>query len=185
MLRRDQAAKDEDDDSFGILQSGIHWAWFTAKCSTLTERFRYTSDAVFDTFPWPQAPTLAQAKQAAKAAVALRELRRKVMAENRWSLRDLYRTLDLPGKNPLRDMQDALDDAVRSAYGMNNPSPPTPLPKGARGDRDPLAFLLDLNHQLAAAEKAGTPIVGPGLPPCVKAPAEFITTDCVQPPVLE
>jgi hypothetical protein len=40
---------------------------------------------------------------------------------------------------------------------------------------DPLAFLLDLNHQLAAAEKAGTPIVGPGLPPCVIArltPAE-------------
>jgi hypothetical protein len=25
-----------------------------AKCSTLTERFRYTSDTVFDTFPWPQ-----------------------------------------------------------------------------------------------------------------------------------
>ncbi len=43
-----------DDYSFGILQSGIHWAWFTAKCSTLTERFRYTSDTVFDTFPWPQ-----------------------------------------------------------------------------------------------------------------------------------
>jgi len=43
-----------DDYSFGILQSGIHWAWFTAKCSTLTERFRYTSDTVFDTFAWPQ-----------------------------------------------------------------------------------------------------------------------------------
>jgi hypothetical protein len=40
-----------DDYSFGVLQSGIHWAWFTAKCSTLTERFRYTSDTVFDTFP--------------------------------------------------------------------------------------------------------------------------------------
>jgi hypothetical protein len=44
----------EDDYSFGILQSGFHWAWFTAKCSTLTARFRYTSDTVFDTFPWPQ-----------------------------------------------------------------------------------------------------------------------------------
>ena len=107
----------------------------------------------------------------AKAAVALRALRRKVMAENNWSLRDLYRTLDLPGKNPLRDAQDELDDAVRSAYGMN-----------ARAD--PLAFLLDLNHRLAAAEKAGTPIVGPGLPPCVTDPAAFITTDCVQPPTL-
>ena len=27
----------------------------------------------------------------------------EVMAKNDWSLRDLYRTLDLPGKNPLRD----------------------------------------------------------------------------------
>ena len=93
------------------------------------------------------------------------------MAENNWSLRDLYRTLDLPGKNPLRDMQDALDDAVRSAYSM-------------KAKADPLAFLLDLNHQLAAAEKAGTAIVGPGLPPSVMDAAEFITTDCVQPPTL-
>ena len=51
----------EDDYSFGILQSNIHWAWFVAKCSTLTERFRYTSDTVFDTFPWPQAPTSSDA----------------------------------------------------------------------------------------------------------------------------
>ena len=83
----------------------------------------------------------------------------------------LYRTLDLPGKNPLRDAQDALDDAVRYAYGM-------------AAKADPLAFLLDLNHQLAAAEKAGTPIIGPGLPPCVTDPAEFITTDCVRSPIL-
>jgi hypothetical protein len=29
-----------DDYSFGVLQSGIHWLWFTTKCSKLTERFR-------------------------------------------------------------------------------------------------------------------------------------------------
>jgi hypothetical protein len=160
-----------DDYSFGMIQSGIHWDWVVAKGSTPGGTQNYTSDTVFDTFPWPQAPTLAQAKQVAKTAVVLRALRRKVMAENNWSLRDLYRTLDLPGKNPLRDAQDELDDAVRSAYGM-------------KAKADPLAFLLELNHQLAAAEKAGTPIVGPGLPPCVKDRAEFITTDCVQPPTL-
>jgi hypothetical protein len=33
-------------------------------------------------------------------------------------------------------------------------------------------------------DHAGPPIVGPGLPPCVKESADFITTDCVQPPVL-
>ena len=93
------------------------------------------------------------------------------MADNNWSLRDLYRTLDVPGLNPLRELHVALDDAVRSAYGM-------------KAKADVLAFLLELNHVLSAAAKAGTPIVGPGLPPCVKIPAEFITTDCVQPPLL-
>src|SRR5262249_37298382 len=45
-----------DDYSFGILQSGIHWEWFVARCSTLKGDFRYTSDTVFDSFPWPQSP---------------------------------------------------------------------------------------------------------------------------------
>lgn len=156
-----------DDYSFGILQSGIHWAWFVAKCSTLTERFRYTSDTVFDTFPWPQKPTLAQVRKVADAAIALRALRRKVMAENDWSLRDLYRTLDTPGKNPLRDAQDALDAAVRTAYGM-------------KAKDDPLAFLLRLNGVLADQEASMQAVTGPGLPPCVKDAGEFVTGDCVR-----
>ena len=41
------------------------------------------------------------------------------MAANGWSLRDLYRTLETPGTNRLRDAQAALDSAVRAAYAMN------------------------------------------------------------------
>ena len=125
-----------DDYSFGILQSGIHWAWFTARCSTLKGDFRYTSDTVFDTFPWPQSPTLAQVKAVAEAAVSLRALRREIMAANGWSLRDLYRTLETPGTNRLRDAHAALDSAVRAAYGMKE-------------KEDTLAFLLRLNLDLA------------------------------------
>ena len=171
-----------DDYSFGILQSSIHWAWFQSRCSTLKGDFRYTSDTVFDTFPWPQSPTLAQAKQVAEAAVELRKFRHQVMRDNNWSLRDLYRTLETPGLNPLRDVHEELDAVVRAAYGML--PHPRPLSQKERGGGDILAFLLDLNHQLAAAEETGTKIVGPGLPPCVKDPAAFLTTDCVQPPVL-
>ena len=81
----------------------------------------------------------------------------------------------------MRDVHEELDAAVRAAYAM---SPhPRPLSQKERGDSDILAFLLDLNQRLAAAEKAGQKIVGPGLPPCVKDPAAFVTTDCVQPPV--
>jgi len=107
-----------DDYSFGLLQSGLHWAWFVARCSTLKGDFRYTSETVFDSFPWPQSASLTQAKKVAEAAVTLRQLRRKIMTENHWSLRELYRTLDVPGRNSLRTAQETLDAAVRAAYGM-------------------------------------------------------------------
>ncbi|HSH37149.1 MAG TPA: DNA methyltransferase, partial [Chthoniobacterales bacterium] len=68
-----------DDYSFGILQSDLHWRWFNARCSTLGGTFRYTSDTVFDTFPWPQSPGREQVAEVAAAAVALRALRRKIM----------------------------------------------------------------------------------------------------------
>ena len=87
-------------------------------------------------------------KKVAAAAVELRALRRKVMADNKWSLRDLYRTLETPGLNPLRDLHDALDEAVRAAYGMK--------PKA-----DVLAFLLDLNPPTRSRRKSGPSGGGP------------------------
>lgn len=155
-----------DDYSFGVLQSGIHWAWFLARCSTLKGDFRYTSDTVFDTFPWPQSPTLAQVKAVAEAAVSLRALRREIMVANGWSLRDLYRTLETPGTNRLRDSQAALDAAVRAAYGMKD-------------KEDNLAFLLDLNLELANKEAKGETATPPGLPVAVGGPNDLITPDCV------
>jgi hypothetical protein len=158
-----------DDYSFGVLQSGIHWAWFTAKCSTLTERFRYTSDTVFDTFPWPQSPTLAQVKAVAEAARSLRALRREIMQNNGWSLRDLYRTLETPGTNRLRDAHAALDSGVRAAYGM-------------KATEDILAFLLKFNLDLAFKESAGESITPPGLPALISNPEGFVTGDFIQIP---
>ena len=155
-----------DDYSFGILQSDIHWQWFITKCSTLTERFRYTSDTVFDTFPWPQAPTPSQIRVVANVARALRELRHQVMSANNWSLRDLYRTLETPGKNLLRDAHCDLNVAVRSAYGM-------------KASDDILAFLLALNIQLAEKELSESPVTPPGLPPSTPRPSDFVSKDCV------
>ncbi len=156
-----------DDYSFGILQSGIHWRWVVARGSTLKGDQNYTSDTVFDTFPWPQTPTRAQIESVAKAAVALRQLRREVMAKMNWSLRDLYRTLEEPGANPLRDAQARLDEAVCAAYGM-------------AADADPLAFLLALNQACAAREAAGEAITPPGLPLPAEEHAAFITDDCIR-----
>lgn len=156
-----------DDYSFGVLQSGMHWAWFVAKCSTLEERPRYTSTTVYDTFPWPQAVTLRQAHEVAAAAVALREVRESLQQAHGLSLRDLYRLMEQPGDNALKAAHARLDRAVEAAYG-----------KPAQADV--LAFLLELNHACAAKEADGEMIVGPGLPPCVTDPAPFITQDCIR-----
>ena len=157
-----------DDYSFGIIQSDTHWVWFVAKCSKLKGDFRYTPASVFDTFPWPQSPTRPQIEAVAKEAVALRQLRREVMAKMNWSLRDLYRTLEEPGSNPLREAQARLDTAVRTAYAM---------PK----DADILAFLLALNQTCAVQEAAGEKITPPGLPLPLEEHEKFITGDCITP----
>ena len=157
----------EDDYSFGVLQSGVHWSWFVAKCSTLTERFRYTSDTVFDTFPWPQAPTSPQVLSVAEASRSLRAVRRRLMQESRLCLRELYRLTELPGENPLKAAQTELDSAVKAAYGMD--------PKS-----DILSFLLALNLNIASLETSGGAVQGPGIPARVKDPQQLISRDRVE-----
>jgi hypothetical protein len=183
-----------DDYSFGILQSGIHWAWFKARCSTFKADYRYTSDTVFDTFPWPQFDASRQERQGRKgriekplrpsrpsrepielvravseAARALRNLRHEVMDANDWSLRELYKSLETPDENRLRNAHAVLDAAVRAAYGM-------------KPDEDILAFLLKLNLELADKETKGETITPPGLPAWVPEPQSFVSRDCVRSP---
>jgi hypothetical protein len=156
-----------DDYSFGILQSGIHWLWFTERCSTLTERFRYTSNTVYDAFPWPQKPTLAHVRKVARAAVDVRSLRAQLMKDHDLTLRELYRSLELPGDSPLNRAQARLDGAVRKAYKM-------------RADANTLEFLFGLNQELAEKEATLQQVIGPGLPSVVKDASEFITEDCIR-----
>jgi hypothetical protein len=89
------------------------------------------------------------------------------MTANGWSLRDLYRTLETPGTNRLRDAQSALDFAVRAAYGMD-------------ANEDTLAFLLALNLELADKEAKGVQVTPPGLPVLGGEAAEFVGKDCIQ-----
>ena len=79
----------------------------------------------------------------------------------------MYRTLDLPGKNPLKDAHAALDAAVLDAYGFS--------PR-----KDPLGQLLELNLAVAAKTDAGKPVTPPGIPPEYPRPAQQVTDDCVQ-----
>ncbi|PCC72331.1 Type II restriction/modification system, DNA methylase subunit YeeA [Nannocystis exedens] len=160
----------DDDYSFGVLQSALHWQWFTARCSTLKRDYRYTSSTVWGAFPWPQAPSARQISRIAEAARTLRQVRAAALERHDLSRRELYRTLDPPGPSPLRDAHEALDEAVRAAYGL-------------RGD--PLRFLLDLNVELAERERSGQAIIGPGLAalaPDAALRAACSSTDCIAPP---
>ena len=156
----------DDDYSFGILQSSLHWSWFTERCSTLAETYRYTSNSVFDSFPWPQKPMLGNVKAVAKAAQKLRKVRQKLCVEHDLSLRALYRSSEFPGEHPLDVAQDKLDAAVRKAYAV-------------KPSTDPLKFLFDLNIKLANLEAEDKPIQGPGLPKKFQSDKELRSTDCL------
>jgi hypothetical protein len=159
----------EDDYSFGILQSGAHWLWFKQRCSTMKGDYRYTSNTVFDSFPWPQAPDAKSVQAVAKSARALRELRTALQAKHGLSLRELYRAMESPGRHPLAEAQGGLDAAVRTAYGF-----------GAKADL--LASLAALNVECAAREAMGEAITPPGFPRSAKERAACVTTDCIRMP---
>ena len=157
----------DDDYSFGILQSNPHWQWFIAKCSKLTERFRYSPESIFDTFPWPQSPAVAQIDAVAAAGREVRRVRADALTKIKGGLRAVYRTLELPGKNPLKDAHAALNAAVLAAYGFS--------PKA-----DLLAQLLALNLDVSRREQAAEPVTAPGIPPGYPDPARLVTDDCIR-----
>jgi hypothetical protein len=158
----------EDDYSFGILQGDPHWLWFKTKCSKLTARLNYTSTSVFDTFPWPQSPTKKQVEAVAAAAVEVRRVRGEALTMTDGGLRAVYRTLELPGKSPLKDAHVALDAAVLDAYGFD-------------AKKDLLAQLLELNLTVSAREKQNLPVTAPGVPANYGDPGPLITEDCIRP----
>ncbi len=166
-----QAFTFEDDYRFGLLQSNAHWQWVVAKCSKLKPDFRYAPESVFDTFSWPQSPTRKRIDAVAEAGRAVRRIRAEALAKIKGGLRAVYRTLELPGRNPLKDPHAALDAAVLDTYGF-----------AAKDDL--LEQLLDLNLQVAERIDCGRPVTAPGVPPHYGDPAALTTRDCIQPPPL-
>ena len=157
----------EDNYSYGIIQSKYHWEWIKAKGATLGDTYRYNSTFIWDTFPWPQTPTEAQIKKVASAAKALHTQRTATLKQYNMSLRDLYRLLEQPGNNPIKDLHTALDKAVMEAYGFDD-------------KKDILAQLLALNLSVADKENKKEKVQPPGLPDFVKNKAEYVSDDCVK-----
>jgi hypothetical protein len=159
----------DDDYTFGIVQSGLHWAWTKAKGGRVRADIKYTTP-VWTTFPWPQEPSEREVVAVAEAARNLRRVRETLMTDNRWSLRALHQAAEVAGPHPLKDAHAALNDAVRAAYGM--PS-----------DQETTEFLLELNKLVAEDEAGGHQVQGPGLPQGVDPKDPRLTSDdCIKPP---
>ena len=156
-----------DDFSFAVLQSSTHWRWFVAKCSKLTERFRYNPTTIFLTFPWPQSPGK---KDVDAVAVAGREVRR---------VREAAR--EDQGR-PAGGVSDAGVARQKSAQGR-------PRRAGRRrvegvwlfGRKDLLGQILELNREVAGRIDRGQPVTAPGVPTDYPDPERLVTDDCVQP----
>jgi SAM-dependent methyltransferase len=157
----------EDDYSFGIILSTFHWDWYKEKCSTLGNQFRYTTDSIWDTFPWPQTPTEAQIKKVAIAAKASHTQRTIALKQHNMSLRDLYGLLEQHGANPIKDLHSALDKAVMEAYGFDD-------------TKDILGQLLALNLSVADKESKKEKVQPPGLPEFVKNKEDYVSDECVR-----
>ena len=95
---------------------------------------RYTSTTIYETFPFPQWGVLHSieikkyiqekikiVKLVAKRAREFRDLKNKIRVENKLSLRDLYRGLELSVTHPLNTAQKKLDEAVIKAYNYGLP----------------------------------------------------------------
>jgi hypothetical protein len=110
-------------------------------------------------------------KQIDSVAAAARELRRvraEALPKLKGGLRALYRTLELPGANPLKDAHAALDAAVHTAYAFN-------------AKKDLLAQLLALNLELAVKIEKGQPVTAPGVPKNYPDAKKLVTADCIKP----
>jgi hypothetical protein len=115
-----------------------------------------------------QPPTKKAMLAVAEAGRKVRRIRAEALPNIKGGLRELYRTLELPGSNPLKAAHAALDNAVLAAYGFH------PF-------KDLLAQLLFLNQSVATNLATSTPVSAPGLPAEIKTRTDFITPDCIQP----
>jgi len=133
----------DDYYSFGIICSIVHIVWYQEKCSTMKGDPRYTTNSIWDTFPWPQDPSVDQIKKVAGAAQDLHHERTKALKDYNLTLRELYRTLEQPGKNPIKELHRQLDKAVMEVYDFDMAV-------------DILPQLLKLNKNVSGAEDNGT-----------------------------
>ncbi len=137
-----------DDSSMGVLSSGFHQSWARAQSSTLENRIRYTPTSAFETFPWPQ-PDGPRREALADASRRVIARRSEICVERQIGLTQLYNEVDDGAYSDLRELHDALDEAVAATYGWPASAAHDPAESNRR--------LLELNREIAAGRLAYDP----------------------------
>lgn len=116
----------------GILCSSMHMSWVRYVAGRLKSDYRYSSQIVYNNFPWPSDPTDRQKVAIEEAAQSILDAR---AAHPDSSLADLYDPIAMPPD--LRRAHQKLDRAVDAAYGKKN----------FTSDAERVAFLFELYHR--------------------------------------
>lgn len=98
---------------FGVLSSNVHMAWTRVVCGRLKGDYRYSSDIVYNNFPWPNCDKAKRTK-VEKTAQMIIEARNKYPTS---SYDELYDEVLMPVD--LRKAHQENDKAVMEAYGFD------------------------------------------------------------------
>ena len=97
---------------FAVLMSSVHMVWVKTVCGRLKMDYRYSTELVYNTFPWPQQITSELQHEIEGGAQAILDAR-----TNGMTLSDLYDPEKMPGA--LRKAHAANDRLVMKAYGFD------------------------------------------------------------------
>jgi hypothetical protein len=116
----------------------------------------------------PQRAASRQPVGVATAGREVRKIRADALTKIKGGLRAVYRTLEVPGQNPLKDAHAELDAAVLAAYGFS-------------AKKDLLGQILELNLAVADRITASEPVTPPGVPANYPDAPRLVTDDCIRP----
>lgn len=143
------AFANDDDLTFGVLQSKVHEVWALAQGTALEDRPRYTPSTCFETFPFPQSDE-GQRAEIEKWARYVVQLRGHLLGKDtKATLTGIYNDVEKLRATPdaahpvsaLVTAHARLDQAVAAAYGWEWPLP----------EDEVLGRLLALNLERSAS----------------------------------
>jgi len=139
----------EDDYSMGVVLSRCHEAWAWHEAGTLETRLRYTSAAVFETFPWPDPVTTVLKERVADVSRRLLARRDEICRAAQIGITKLYNAVDEGAWTDLMAVHKDLDEAVAECYGW---------PKSAaQDDAELVRRLTDLNREISDGRRPYDP----------------------------